>query len=212
VYVGDQAGGTSANWSPVPKVRIIDVAQSPPQILSEVEGSGHSLDWFRTADGKEWVLAANEGGSAGVPGQAAGGDTCQPHPRPFSLGWGFEVFVNEVTGDNGKRESMLKLAINEPQFCAIRQASGRDPWVSFHTVDNPLNAKFAAVSFGVAGLRVFDIRNPKEPREVAYFNQGPLVHAGVSHYDAARGLLYVPSSAGFRVLEIQPQVRAKLGL
>jgi hypothetical protein len=82
-------------------------------------------------------------------------------------------------------------------------------------VDNPLNAKFAAVSFGTAGLRVFDIRNPGNPtktREVAYFNQGPLVHAGISHYDASRGLLYVPAASGFTVLQIQPQVRAYLGL
>jgi len=65
-------------------------------------------------------------------------------------------------------------------------------------------------------LRVFDIRNPSNPiktREVAYFNHGPLVHAGVSHYDASRGLLYVPGSSGFKVLQIQPQVRAyHLGL
>jgi hypothetical protein len=38
------------------------------------------------------------------------------------------------------------------------------------------------------------------------------VHAGVSHWDAARGLLYVPAASGFTVLEIEPQVRARLGL
>lgn len=219
VCVGDQAGGTSANWAPVPTTRIIDLTQSPPQIVGEVEGSGHGVDWFRTADGREFVLHSNEGGSSGIPGQAVGGDTCQPYPRPFSLGWGFEVFVSEVTGDLARRTSMLHLAINDPQYCAIRQASGRDPSVAHHMVDNPHNAKFAAVNFGVAGLRVFDIRNPifdienpLAPKEVAYFNHGPLVHAGISYYDAARGLLYVPSSAGFQVLEFQPQVRAKLGL
>jgi hypothetical protein len=121
--------------------------------------------------------------------------------------------VSEVTGDEGKLVSMLELAINKPEFCDVRQASGRDPWVSFHIVDNPHNAKFSAVSFGTAGLRIFDIRDPKKStREVAYFNQGPLVHAGVTHYDAARGLIYAPSSSGFKVLAIQPQVRAYLGL
>ncbi len=215
LYVGDQAGGTSALWAPVARVRILDAAQSPPKILGAVDGPGHGLDWFRIANGREFVLHSNEGGTAGIPGQAPGGDTCQPHPRPFSLSWGFEVFVSEVTGDVGTNVGMLKLAINEPEFCAVRQASGRDPWVSYHTVDNPLNAKFAAVSFGVAGLRVFDIRSPSNPnktREVAYFNHGSLVHAGVSHYDAARGLLYVPGASGFKVLQIQPQVRAYLGL
>ena len=159
------------------------------------------------------MLHSNEGGSAGIPGQAAGGDTCRPYPRPFSLGWGFEVFVSDVTRpDKARNVSMLRLAINDPEFCDVRKASGRDPWVAYHMVDNPYNAKFAAVSFGSAGLRIFDIRLPTFPREVAYFNHGPLVHAGVSHYDAARGLLYVPGGSGFWVLEIEPQVRARLGL
>jgi hypothetical protein len=84
-------------------------------------------------------------------------------------------------------------------------------------VDNPLNAKFAAVNFGQgsafgAGLRIFDIRNPRWPREVAYFNHGNLAHAGAVHYDAARKLLYVPGANAFWVLQIQPQVRQRLGL
>lgn len=206
VYLGDQAGGSSALWAPTAKVRIVDVTQTPPKIVGEVDGPGHGLDWFRTTSGREYVLASNEAGSAGVPGQAAGGDTCQPYPRPFSLGWGFEVLVNEVTRDKGKRTSMLTLAINDPKFCDVRMASGHDPWVSYHMVDNPLNATFAAVSFGTAGLRLFDIRNPDRPAEVAYFNHGALQHAGVSHYDAKRQLLYVPGRTGLQVLQIQPQV------
>jgi hypothetical protein len=213
VYVGDQAGGSSANWAPIAKVRIIDVTKSPPMILGEVDGPGHGLDWFRSGHGREYVVHSNEAGSAGVPGQAAGGDTCRPYPRPFSLGWGFEAIVSDVTRpEKARNVSMLRLAINDPEFCEVRKASGRDPWVSYHMVDNPYNAKFAAVSFGSAGLRIFDIRQPAFPREVAYFNHGPLVHAGVSHYDATRGLLYVPGGSGFWVLEIEPQVRRHLGL
>jgi hypothetical protein len=47
---------------------------------------------------------------------------------------------------------------------------------------------------------------------VAYFNHGPLVHGGVGYYDAARGLIYAPGSSGFWVLEVEPQVRARLGI
>jgi hypothetical protein len=129
------------------------------------------------------------------------------------LGWAFEAFVSEVTRPSKARNvSMLRLAINEPEFCDVRKTSGHDPWVSYHMVDNPYDAKFAAISFGSAGLRIFDIRQPSSAREVAYFNHGPLVHAGVSHYDAARRLLYVPGASGFWVLEIEPQVRARLEL
>ena len=212
LYVGDQAGGTSGLWAPVAKVRVIDVTQSPPKIVGEVDGPGHGLDWFR-AGGREYVLHSNEGGSGGIANQASGGDTCKPYPRPFSLGWGFEVHVSDVTRPDAARNvSMLRLAINDPEFCSVRKASGRDPWIAYHMIDNPLNAKFAAVNFGTAGLRLFDIREPARPREVAYFNHGPPVHGGVGYYDTARKLLYVAGSSGFQVLELEPQVRKHLGL
>ena len=62
------------------------------------------------------------------------------------------------------------------------------------------------------GLRIYDIRNPRFPKEVAYFNHGNLNHAGASHYDAARKLLYVPGGNAFWVLQIEPQVIQRLGL
>ena len=113
--------------------------------------------------------------------------------------------------------SMLTIAINRPEFCDVRQASGNDPWTAQTMVDDPNNAHFAAVNFGQgttfgAGLRIFDIRFPVFPKEVAYFNYGNLSHAGASYYDAARKLLYVPGGNAFWVLQIEPQVVQKLGL
>jgi hypothetical protein len=75
-----------------------------------------------------------------------------------------------------------------------------------------MNAKFAAMNFGDAGLRIFDIRDPLKPVEVAYFNHGSPVHAGVGHYDSERKLIYFSDAGGFKVLQIEPQVRAQLKL
>ena len=212
LYIGDQAGGTGALWAPVPKVRIIDVTKSPYKILGEVEGSGHGLDWFR-ASGREYVVHSNEGGSTGIANQTTAGDPCKPYPRPQSLGWAFEAYISDVTRpEQARNVSMLTLAINSPEFCNVRKASGLDPWIAFHLIDNPLNAKFAMVNFGSAGLRIFDIRHPTSPHEVAYFNHGMPQHAGVGYYDAARGLIYAAGTSGFWVLEVEPQVRARLGL
>ena len=54
--------------------------------------------------------------------------------------------------------------------------------------------------------------DPMKPTEVAYFNHGVPVHAGVGYYDALRKLIFFSDAGGFKVLQIEPQVRARLGL
>lgn len=242
VYVGNQAGGTSGKLAGDTRMRIVDVTRRPAKIVGEAPGPGHSVDWFR-AGGRDYVLHANEIGSAGFGGmgglppgavppggqrpagpagdraasiaaatQGIGGDPCRPYPRPTALGWAFEAIVTDVTGDKARNVSMLRIAINDPEHCQARKASGRDPSVAYHMIDNPFDAHFAAVNFGSAGLRIFDIRNPTRAHEVAYYNHGPLQHGGVGYYDAARGLIYAAGSNGLWILEVEPQVRARLGL
>jgi hypothetical protein len=212
LYVGDQAGGTTALWAPQTKVRVFDLTQNPIKLLGEVDGPGHGLDWFRVG-GREYVIHDNEGGTKGIAMQPERGDTCKPYPRPSSLAWGFEAFISDVTDPAQARNvSMARIAINDPENCEARKASGRDPWLAYHLIDNPMNAKFAALNFGDAGLRIFDIRDPSKPTEVAYFNHGVPVHAGVGYYDAARKLIYFSDAGGFKVLQIEPQVRKQLGI
>jgi len=233
VYIGDQAGGVSGKMlGGQPKLRIVDITQRPVKVLGVVNGPGHGLDWFRVG-GREYVLHSNEIGTAGFGGMGGLGgvansarisslassamvdvsDTCRPYPRPTALGWAFDVVVSDVTDPTRPRNlTQLRIAINDPVNCAARKASGRDPTVAYHLIDNPLNPHFAAVNFGSAGLRIFDIRQPANPVEVAYFNHGPLVHGGVGYYDTARGLIYAAGSSGFWVLEVEPQVKARLRL
>jgi hypothetical protein len=213
LYIGDQAGGTSAIWAGGPKVRIVDLTQRTPKIIGEVDGPGHGLDWFRV-NGRDYLAHSNEGGTTGIMNQREHGDTCKPYPRPTALAWGFEVLVSDVT-DPAKAHnvSMLHIAINDAEFCEARKASGHDPWVAYHLIDNAFAPHFAAVNFGSAGLRIFDIRDPANPSEVAYFNHGPLVHAGVGYYDPRRKLIYASGeTGGFWVLQVEPQVRKRLGL
>ncbi|MEZ5743216.1 MAG: hypothetical protein R3D89_05660, partial [Sphingomonadaceae bacterium] len=104
------------------------------------------------------------------------------------------------------------LAINDPGNCEVARATKADASIAYHLIDDPLDAKFTAVNFGTAGLRIFDIRDPLNPSEVAYFNHGPPTHAQVGHYDTARKLIYFSDAGGFKVLQIAPQVRRRLGL
>jgi hypothetical protein len=233
VFIADQAGGTGAKLSNGrTKMRIVDVSQHPVKVLSEIDGPGHGLDWFRVG-GRQYVLHSNEVGTGplilGSPAQAGGpstssiaalaaasaskSDTCRPYPRPTALGWAFDAIITEVTQPTRPRDlSRLTLAINDPENCVARKASDRDPTVAYHLIDDPMTAHFAMVNFGNAGLRFYDIRNPAKPVEVAYFNHGVPVHAGVGYYDAARGLVYMSGGGQFWVLELEPQVKARLGL
>jgi hypothetical protein len=89
-----------------------------------------------------------------------------------------------------------------------------------------------------AGLRIFDVRNPTAPREVAYFNPGrfgggnpfpkapgigtALALQNLSGLDQAwahvryrqdTGHIWLTTATGgFWVLELEPQVRSALGL
>ncbi len=214
VYLGDQKIEGPRNIGETPKIRIVDVTKRPVQIVGQTDGPGHGLDWFR-AGGREYLLHSNElGSSMGAEARSPGipGDTCRPYPRPSADGWGFEAFISDVTGDQARNISMLRIAINDPEYCEARKASGLDPTIAYHLIDDPMNAHFAAVNFGSAGLRIYDIRDPQKPTEVAYFNHGPLVHGEVGYYDAKRGLIYAGGESGFWVLQVEPQVRARLGL
>ncbi|WP_339673769.1 hypothetical protein [uncultured Zhongshania sp.] len=218
--VGDASGFLDAGGSfedvGDTTIRILDLTTEPPTVLDQADGPGHAVDWFRSADGREYILHSNEF----VFVQQA---SCAPHPRPNSLGWAFEAFITEVTDDTLIRRSMLELDINKPEFCQEKLASGQGTSIAYHSVDDHFNAKLAMINFGDgilpspnplsgAGLRVFDIRNPSEPEEVAYFNRGSLEHAGASYYDHDAGLLYMPDASGVRVLELQPQIVSYMGL
>jgi LVIVD repeat len=212
LYLAPVGGGSQERLG-LPTLSIIDLTQNPPRLLDQIPGAGYGIDWFQTAKGNQFLLRNPE---EGIPSQQNPplGDTCVPErDRPERLGWDFSAFLTEVTHDKAKNVSQLELAINTPKFCEARSASGHDPVIGYHSVDNPHNAKLAILAYGDAGLRVFDIRNPKKPSEVAYFNHGRLTgQNGAPHYDASRGLIYATDSGGFKVLQIQPQVSQHLDL
>ena len=201
IYLGNQGAPPSSESV----LRILDRTVSPARVVSATgpDNPGHSIDWFQKADGREFLLHANELDT---------GDTCQPHPRSANLGWAYQAYLTNITNELAPtRASMVEIAINEPEHCAERQASGHAPWIAYHSIDTPYDPHFAMISFGTAGIRVFNIIDPYAPTEVAYYNKGSVAHDGVSWYDAARGLILIPSD-GLKVLEIEPQVFDTLGM
>ena len=73
---------------------------------------------------------------------------------------------------NPKLASRLILESSLPSNCEkVRSdaaaVGGGGP--AFCAADNPADAKLVACGFVEAGLRVFDIREPSRPREIAYY-------------------------------------------
>ncbi len=206
-YGANQDGDGFSQGEP-PTARIVDISDPAHiKILDKLPNfPGHSMNWWRAPDGREFVIGANE--SLG-----RGGDSCQNYPRPTRLGNSMEAHVAEVTGDKFKPASLVTLAINRPENCKAAQASGGTARITEHSVYNKNGVAFAMVEFGTAGLRIFDLRDGYAPREVAYFNDGAgQVHSGLFYYDDAKGIVVASGSSAMHVLELEPQVIQALGL
>jgi hypothetical protein len=81
--------------------------------------------------------------------------------------------------------SNIRLAVNQPK--ARRGAEQNDPGATFSlggyaghycSVPREVNPKLVACSFLLSGERVFNVTDPRHPREVAYFNRPPVERDG----------------------------------
>jgi hypothetical protein len=206
VWYGANQEGSSSQMEPS-TARMVDISDpNSIEILDAVQQfPGHSMNWWRTPDGRELIIGANEGLGAA--------DSCAQYPRPVSLGNALDAYIVEVTGNVFGEPFPLTLDINKPENCEAARASGANASISEHSVFNKGNAAFAMIEFGSAGLRVFDLRDGDHPKEVAYYNDGGgHVHSGVFHYDEARGIMLASGSDAVQVLMLQPQIIAALGL
>jgi hypothetical protein len=199
---------------------IVDITRWParrPVVLSQVEGRGHSIR-LATINRRTYALHSEES----IVGPTAKG--CVPETmNPF--GGAAQPWLSDVTDPRHPmmHVSQMNLAINDPANCATAIADGEDASVRYHDVDSEERTTFVMASMWNAGLRIFNVRQPLHPKEVAYFNAGmylQLFDSGVLdkawghvRYDARTGQIWFSTqSGGFWVVELEPQVRRALGL
>ncbi|HEY2429103.1 MAG TPA: hypothetical protein VGI06_09250 [Acidimicrobiales bacterium] len=199
---------------------IVDISHwpaQPPVLLSQVNGRGHSIR-LATINGRTYALHSEE---SIVDPTAKGCLTADLNP----FGGASQPWLSDVTDPRHPvmRISQFRLAINDPSNCATQVADQVNASVHYHDVDNATHTTFAMLSMWNAGLRIADLRDPYHPREAAYFNPGALrTPAGTPVLDQAWGhVRYLPqtgqiwfatATGGFWVVELEPQVRAFLGL
>lgn len=216
MYVGDQMPGES-------NLYIVDLTTTPRDVISWIPGPAHGV---RRADigGKRHLLHSDETLASPAPLPPTFlANGCVPEPVT-PLGGAAQAFLTDISAEAAPaRVSELKLAINDPTNCAARNESGVKATVHYNEVDDADDATFALLGMSNAGVRLFDIRNPASPKEVAYFNPGQLVGTDGSkvldtvfahvHYEKSTGHVWLSTrNGGFWVLELEPQVRAALEL
>jgi hypothetical protein len=119
--------------------------------------------------GRPYILFSDESGSRAFDRAAACAEGLSPY--------GFARLIDMSDETNPRVVSKLMLEVNDPAHCASVMSDGSTE-VTFGydshycTVDDPKNAKLGACSFFQAGVRVFDIRDPHNPKEVAYYKPG----------------------------------------
>ena len=163
---------------PNPQIRIISTLFSPlggAESMIQVKIKGHP-----------YIVTTDEaGGAGGRPDGWAG--ACARGASPF----GFPQLVDIADPTNPKIVSKLRLEVNDPANGAALlaetppDAPGTAPGTNLPAnsgttnyseetcvPDNPDDTKMLACSFQNAQLRVFDVSDPTQPKEIAYWKSG----------------------------------------
>ena len=126
-----------------------------------------------TIRGKRYVIQVDEGGSNGLTGLFGGSwsGACLAGATPFPT-----VHIVDIDDESKPRLiSKLVLEVNEPANCTsvLPDLVGLSIFTygtHYCSVDNRHNATTLACDEFNSGIRVFDIRDPRHPKEIAYFN------------------------------------------
>jgi hypothetical protein len=102
----------------------------------------------------------------------AGGPLEPTACKPGRSGWGYARIIDITDDTQPETVSRLGLEVHDPARC---EDIAHDPVLSggysaaFCEVDRPTDPRLMACGYMEGGLRVFDIRDVKVPKEVAYF-------------------------------------------
>jgi hypothetical protein len=180
----DTDPGVTANFANLPAtngVLILDTseiqARTPnPQFkaIGKVvwKDGGHAQHTIPvTIGGKPYLVAVDESGSGGLNGMAGWQEACSAGLTPFNMA----RIVDIRDEANPKVLSKLALEVHDPANCSkvLPDLVGLASFTygsHYCSVDNRQNATTLACGYFNSGIRVFDIRDPRRPKEIAYYN------------------------------------------
>jgi hypothetical protein len=122
-------------------------------------------------DGKPYLIFVDEAGTGGISNTAQATAACAAGMPPFPM-----ARIIDISDEKNPRiVSRLGLETHDPKNCAqvLPDIAGLFIFTygsHYCSVDNKKNATTLACGYFNSGIRVFDIRNPTHPKEIAYFN------------------------------------------
>jgi len=121
--------------------------------------------------GKPYLVMVDEGGSGGLSDAVGVANACKAGLALFPM-----ARIYDMTDEKHPvLVSKLGLETHDPKNCdsILPDLAGLSLFTygsHYCSVDSRENATAMACSYFNSGIRVFDIRNPAQPREIAYFN------------------------------------------
>ena len=120
---------------------------------------------------KPYLVAVDEGGSGGLNGMAGWQEACNAGLTAFNMA----RIINIRDEANPKVVSELMLEVHDPANCrlVLPDLIGLASFTygsHYCSVDDRHNATTLACGYFNSGIRVFDIRDPTQPKEIAYYN------------------------------------------
>lgn len=171
-----------------------------PVRVGRLAGADQHTQTYARIGGRDHVIGAEEASCPGGNGRIVDvGDPARP-----------------------RQVAKITLGVNRPAGCAHTFLEGERQsnlllYMSHYvSVDDPEDATLAFFSWYASGLRVFDIRDPANPVEVAYFNPpvgptGDRLHDSTTTYPRyvpETGQIWVGSAVNaFWVVELDPSLR-----
>jgi hypothetical protein len=146
-----------------PQIKVISTL-----VWGDGSGNQHTIPVF--IKGKPYLINADEGGS-GSGNMAGWTAACAAGLPP----WNMARIIDISDETKPTIISRLQLEMNDPANCdkVIPDLAGLAGFTygsHYCSVDNKANATTLACGYFESGIRVFDIRNPLRPKEIAYYN------------------------------------------
>jgi hypothetical protein len=161
IAVGLGLGGANdANTGPtLVTLDTSDIQERKPhpqlKVISQLDlpNFGHTIQ-RAVIGGKPFIVASGE----------------SPFANGVNCPWAWGYLVDMGDERHPKAVSQLKLAVNQTQYCARSRADNVTYSIHYVGVDDELNTTKVFYTYYGAGLRVFDVRDPAAPKEIAYYH------------------------------------------